>query len=69
MSADKIIEGLLDAATGNFARATFVGIDMGSKDFSAVMCPRCKTPHQWRVRQPTACRHCGLPFVFKTESL
>ena len=66
MSAgQRIIEGLKEAVEGRFARATFFGVDPGSKDFNGILCPGCQEPHRWRVRQPKRCRHCGLTFEFR----
>lgn len=66
-TADKILQGLRDVIEGNFARATFIGIDWGRKDFTACRCPRCTTNHRWRKRTPKHCRHCGLEFKFTSN--
>lgn len=58
---DKLLHGWL--ATSK-TKATFFGIDWGSKDWSALQRPHCKTPHRWRRRKPKHCRHCGVKFLF-----
>lgn len=48
-------------------RVIFHGIDWGSKDWTACVCPRCKTPHHWRTRRPKECRSCSLHFTYTSN--
>jgi len=63
---NKIIEGLKQAIAGEFSRATFHGIDFGSGDRTAVVCPRCDATSSWvgSVPHPPHCWQCRLEFKF-----
>jgi rubrerythrin len=62
---DKIANGLKDAIDGNFARVTFVGIDLATgSDWNAVQCPKCFAGIRWRKDAPPRCPFCKVPFNF-----
>lgn len=67
-AADKIRRGLQDALDGNFAGATFYGIDRAEpgSEMNGVYCPRCDAGHTWpaRTAPPKWCVGCGLEFKF-----
>lgn len=50
-------------------RAIFVGMDWGYGGWTALLCPRCSTRHQWQKRRPRFCRHCGLPFRYTASQV
>lgn len=62
---------LLDSAPtkDGAARAVFMGIDWGRKDWTGLVCPRCQMPHRWRKRTPRQCRKCELPFRFTASEV
>lgn len=59
----------LDVSEVANGRATFMGIDWGGKDWTALRCPRCSTRHQWRSRRPKRCRHCDMRFCYTANEI
>lgn len=64
--ADKFLQA---SAVPPYDKVTFIGMDWSrTKDWSAVMCPRCRTPHRFRTRLPKHCHHCDLKFSYTANT-
>lgn len=55
----------LDGSGAN-RTAVFAGMDAArGRDWSALRCPRCSTPHRFTTRPPKRCRVCDCKFIYR----